>query len=708
MRDAPDPGHGNQPAASGGSQASFGNQAVARFAAAFNADFSDVRFHAQSAAAAAIGARAFTEGTDVHFAPGELRPGDRAGDELIAHELAHVIQQRRQRAVATTPAAEGPALEAEADAQAARAVTGAPARPGAALSRPTAIAAPVLQGKFTVSSKITSEDEDEVRAADLFVDYVQITNKRRPETRLQGSQGRHTLAWEAKTRYWQALLSQVSYERAFARLEALAEDDARVDTTMGSKAADEMREQLLAVLRGAEDASLPSSTWIEKLTWAITTYAKTYQLAAATAFPSGNPKGKNEAGHLKTMTEAQASLKAGGTPDARTVLAAARGLVDLHANLPPIVLHKVFSDWIKLIKTTWPLVFDRCLNEPPADYIDRLKTVGYPAVKDIQKRMQGSDDLLDTDDLDVEEQEKAGTAEEQAASDVLADAGGDEQLRETEPFLVRVGTALLAGTEQQYPPDQLTVERLIVSDERPDTQFGTAQKSHTIPWSLDRIAWIRQFSGTTLDVVIQRIREHAETDAGWSAEQTQDHVKRRRAAMINVLQSAPTEEWDVPTWTSWLDVMVEAYVETYSASPFATFGTEASVEGDSAARGRGEAAALAKLKGWEADLTAGRAGPKEDEVVTWAQKLIEVPQLTQNRQKVDIVKLEERWLKDMAAVFPKLCARYGPAMRAAYAKAEVQSQRMMDMSEIYDTPHPTTRSKHKAAAAEKEGKKARF
>jgi hypothetical protein len=62
----------------------------------------------------------------------------------------------------------------------------------------------------------------------------------------------------------------------------------------------------------------------------------------------------------------------------------------------------------------------------------------------------------------------------------------------------------------------------------------------------------------------------------------------------------------------------------------------------------------------------------------------------------------------MATVFRLVCWRSARAMRAAYAKAEVQSERMMDMSEIYDVPHVTTRSKHNAAAAEKEGKEARI
>ncbi len=60
---------------------------------AFGTSFADVRIHANSAAAPALGARAFTLGTDVHFAPGEYRPNAKAGMHVLGHELAHVVQQ---------------------------------------------------------------------------------------------------------------------------------------------------------------------------------------------------------------------------------------------------------------------------------------------------------------------------------------------------------------------------------------------------------------------------------------------------------------------------------------------------------------------------------------------------------------------------------------------------------------------------------------
>jgi hypothetical protein len=94
---------------------------------AFDADFSDVRVHPNSDLATDIGALAYTQGSDVHFAPGQYNPGDAVGQRIIGHELAHVIQQRDGRVQPTTqalgmPVNDDPGLEGEADIKGAAAV----------------------------------------------------------------------------------------------------------------------------------------------------------------------------------------------------------------------------------------------------------------------------------------------------------------------------------------------------------------------------------------------------------------------------------------------------------------------------------------------------------------------------------------------------------------------------------------------------------
>ncbi|HET7229581.1 MAG TPA: DUF4157 domain-containing protein [Longimicrobium sp.] len=94
------------------------------FGARFGHDFGDVRVHRgpeAERAAEAQGAAAFAFGRNLVFGRGQYAPGTLAGRRLIAHELAHVVQQRP----GARGAAETPALEAAAHRASYAALSGA-------------------------------------------------------------------------------------------------------------------------------------------------------------------------------------------------------------------------------------------------------------------------------------------------------------------------------------------------------------------------------------------------------------------------------------------------------------------------------------------------------------------------------------------------------------------------------------------------------
>ena len=104
-----------------GGGAALPHRALSRMGAALSADFSAVRVHTGSAAdnvASKLNAHALTAGTDILFRSGAYKPGTQYGDRLLAHELAHVVQQRD--AVTQAPIDAGPSdpLERAADAAA--------------------------------------------------------------------------------------------------------------------------------------------------------------------------------------------------------------------------------------------------------------------------------------------------------------------------------------------------------------------------------------------------------------------------------------------------------------------------------------------------------------------------------------------------------------------------------------------------------------
>ncbi len=126
--------------------------ALAKMERAFGQDFSKVRLFPDSRRAADMGAVAFTQGSDVHFSPGSWQPHSAAGQALLGHELAHVVQQRQGRVKPTgriggAPLNDSPTLEQEADRMGARAAAGQHAIASSGLASADG-GAGVVQGVF--------------------------------------------------------------------------------------------------------------------------------------------------------------------------------------------------------------------------------------------------------------------------------------------------------------------------------------------------------------------------------------------------------------------------------------------------------------------------------------------------------------------------------------------------------------------------------
>jgi hypothetical protein len=74
-----------------------GERALGEMSAAFGRSFDGVQLHTGTEAAqrtSALDTRAVTTGRDVYFAPGAFEPGTPDGKRVLAHELAHVVQQQ--------------------------------------------------------------------------------------------------------------------------------------------------------------------------------------------------------------------------------------------------------------------------------------------------------------------------------------------------------------------------------------------------------------------------------------------------------------------------------------------------------------------------------------------------------------------------------------------------------------------------------------
>ncbi|HEY2474813.1 MAG TPA: DUF4157 domain-containing protein, partial [Candidatus Cybelea sp.] len=137
----------------------------------FGCDFSQVRVHYGSSAgeaAEAIDAESYTVGEHIVFAPGRYQPQSRGGALLLAHELAHVVQQRRGQCTAGVSEPNDPA-EAAAD----RAATMVTVMPAPRSTNPVAIknlTQPChhIQRKIVLSGKTLDSKASDALAHDLL------------------------------------------------------------------------------------------------------------------------------------------------------------------------------------------------------------------------------------------------------------------------------------------------------------------------------------------------------------------------------------------------------------------------------------------------------------------------------------------------------------------------------------------------------------
>ena len=138
---------------------------------ALGADLSGVRVHTSPEAHdlnQRLGAKAFTTGTDVFFRQGAYQPDASSGQELIAHELTHVVQQSTGAVGGgggkMTVNAPGDAFEQEADGVA-RDVTRGSQTTGSEQSDETAQLQPLEEEEEVQMQEL--EEEEEVQMQEL-------------------------------------------------------------------------------------------------------------------------------------------------------------------------------------------------------------------------------------------------------------------------------------------------------------------------------------------------------------------------------------------------------------------------------------------------------------------------------------------------------------------------------------------------------------
>lgn len=133
-------------------------------------DFSDVRVHtgdAADASARSVSAHAYTVGSNIVFQRGAYDPASSQGQNLLAHELTHVVQQRTGP-VDGTPAAGGVSVSDPSDrfeVEAARNADRVMSEPAPAVQASAAPAVQTAHDSSLPAVQREGEEEEEMQAA---------------------------------------------------------------------------------------------------------------------------------------------------------------------------------------------------------------------------------------------------------------------------------------------------------------------------------------------------------------------------------------------------------------------------------------------------------------------------------------------------------------------------------------------------------------
>jgi hypothetical protein len=161
----------------------------------FGHDFGTVRVHNDALAAEsarAINAKAYTLGNDLVFAAGTYSPDTAWGKGILAHELAHVVQQRRGGASPGTDAGgrlEQAATEASAGVMRGESPVGVSGASAAGIARlPAGVDVPIFLPQDQDVSKLSADERQQwIQAIDKRLQYLESKagNTTQPKSEIQ-------------------------------------------------------------------------------------------------------------------------------------------------------------------------------------------------------------------------------------------------------------------------------------------------------------------------------------------------------------------------------------------------------------------------------------------------------------------------------------------------------------------------------------------
>jgi hypothetical protein len=524
----------------------------------------------------------------------------------------------------------------------------------------------------------------------LLIGVIMVGDQDRPDTQFENQES-HTVAWTLARNSIMRLAGRTAKEllqhfaASFQELSYMVEEKEGQLLLNAATAG--------GTLEIAQSGQLPILLWQELFANLIRLYMQVYQISTAATYKRGTAKGHGEAPAMEKLREDEQTLATGGTPtrNGSQMSTLAEKMLDVQFRLQSLgLLEYAFAvnHWIDSLKLTFPRVMAKhgdtitndALNKKVAPSFkkellsrdkdaawvttvrDLLNYYDYPANTDdvkstkpdlpkvttsgvVTRDMSGI--KVNTRSLTIPSVNLGRLETDFVANVFLAPQEGTTTSKAE--FLTQLSTGVSSIAQVDVATaEQMVVKKVLVSDtDRPQTKFITAQKSHTVAWTLVRHQMM-SLAGKTLGELLGILEKNFTKLA---TDVSNASGKNLVAVALDTIKIHKGETYPDFEWQQLASALLRWYAIAYQVAESSAYINPEEAE---RAKGHGEAHAMRKLRRTEFALSSGgNSQDSEKEVIDAATTLLDAF-VSVRLSEMEIVRAFEHWRQALTEGFPSI------------------------------------------------------
>lgn len=528
---------------------------------------------------------------------------------------------------------------------------------------------PLAKGSTTQNTQLEFS-EMKYAADQVLVNTIMVSDTDRPDTRFKNQES-HTVAWTLVRKATMALANR-TVSNLLAHFSVAFGHLAPFSTSPEAEALLQMATQS-GILTSLKDASLPIDRWQALMSSLLKLYAQVYQISDAATYKRGKAKGHGEAAamaHLEKDEECLATKQP--TRPLTNIKADVNKLLDVQFRVDALGVQEyafAVHHWIDSLHTYFPNLMGTHGHELTQAILDKKLAKSF--------RNEVDDNILTVSDLLTHFDYNSGGAAHTSIvgpkhvtyTGISLPEMPIDQLRSN--FVANIALSPGAqGSKTSYKAEidnekadvfdidaftaaQVQISAVSLGDQdRPKTQFLTAQKSHTVAWTLGRHQ-ILAYKGRSLAELLALLAQKFQrllTDI------TNKEGLQITKIALSTIENYQKGQHPIHDWQSLASMLVRWYYIAYQVADSSSYVNPTELD---RALGHGEATHMLVLHRSENSLQNGGAlADTSERIIGAATALMDVFR-TKTLDAHDMANAYQHWKEALTDAFPLIMAKGG-------------------------------------------------